>query len=151
MDTTLATRIGITRAMYTALNIIDVAETNNFNLEHSAKVYFAIGEKFNILWFRDYIANDTRASYWDSLARLTLRDELDLLQKDLTTLIVKFSQAKLSADATIETWMDNHKSIINRWHEILGRVHASSNIDYVMFFIALRELSDLLKKTLIDS
>ena len=97
-----------------------------------------------MLWFRDRIATDTREAYWDTLARLTLRDELDVLQKNLTIVIMQYDKKETDMKKSIEQWMANHQHTIKRWENILSMLYASTSIDDVMFFIALRELTDLI-------
>jgi glutamate dehydrogenase len=130
--------------MYTALNVIKIATTQGFELQKTAKLYFGVGEQFNLLWFRDRMAMDNREGYWDTLARLSLRDELDTLQTRITIAIMKHNKNEQDTDKLINSWLiDNHRAF-ERWEKILNMLHSSTNIDYVMFFIALRELSDLI-------
>ncbi len=93
-----AKKIATTRALYTALNVIEVATQNNFDQIRTAKVYFAIGSKFSLVWFRDQIANDSSEGHWNSMARLALRDELDNLQRRLTIVILNDNQKGLNAE-----------------------------------------------------
>lgn len=139
-----ARRIAATRALYTSLNIIQVAAQRNLNLEETAKMYFAVGEKFNLLWFRDKIANDQREGYWETLARLTLRDELDSLQKQVTYLVLEKMPKGMDIPLAINQWIDNHPRSVKRWSKILELLYSSSNLDNTMFFIALRELHNLI-------
>jgi glutamate dehydrogenase len=139
-----AMKIATTRAMYTALNVIEVATQNKFNLTRTADVYFEVGSKFSLVWFRDQIGNDSREGHWNNLARLSLRDELDNLQRRLTIAILNNDQKKLNADQLIVYWFEKNKSIQERWEQLLGMLLSSSSIDYTMFFIALRELSNLI-------
>lgn len=140
----IARHIAGARAMYTSLNVIEVATAHHFDLIKTAKLYFSVGEQFNLLWFRDRIATDTREAYWDTLARLTLRDELDILQKNLTIVIMQHDKKEADMRKIIEKWMADHHHTIKRWENILNMLYASTSIDYVMFFIALRELTDLI-------
>ncbi len=142
-----ASRIASIRAMYTALNIIEVATKHHFDLIQTAKLYFAVGEFFNLLWFRDQIANDLREGFWDSLARVTLRDELDILQKQLTISVMKHAKHVGEAHACIQDWVVLHQNAILRWEKMLEVLHSSTSTDYIMFFIALRELSGLIHPT----
>ena len=141
----IAHRVASARAMYTALNIVEVTEEHHFELLKAAEVYFLIGEQFNLLWFRDHLANDNREGYWDTLARLSIRDELDLLQKLLTVVILKHNPKDKDAKNAISTWVADHKRAMLRWESILGMLYNSTNIDYVMFFIALKELYNLIQ------
>jgi glutamate dehydrogenase len=140
----VARKVAGSRAMYTALNVIKIATTQGFELQKTAKLYFGVGEQFNLLWFRDRMAMDNREGYWDTLARLSLRDELDTLQTRITIAIMKHNKNEQDTDKLINSWLiDNHRAF-ERWEKILNMLHSSTNIDYVMFFIALRELSDLI-------
>lgn len=139
-----AERIGVHRAMYTLLNVIEVASKNKFDLIKTAEVYFSVGNHFNLVWFRDQIAHDNRSGYWNAIARLTLRDELDIAQRTLTEIIMKSDKQKKFAKQLVNRWMKQHPVMIERWGKLLEMLHGSAVIDYTMFFIALRELSALI-------
>jgi len=140
----IARRIGTFRAIYTALNVIEVASANKFDLEKTAKVYFASGERMNLLWFRDQIANDSREGHWNTLARLTLRDDLDIAQRALTVAIMNNDKKEESTVLLIEKWIGKNLGFLERWDKLLTLLHSSNNTDYTMFFIAIRELLGLI-------
>jgi len=139
-----ARHIAVYRAMYTALNAIEVAEHNNFDLINATKVYFAVGDKFNLVWFRDQIGTDTREGHWNAMARLTLRDELDVIQRTLTKVIINQDKKQREAIALIDKWIVDNFRVMERWENVLNKLHGSTNVDYTMFFIALRELLGLI-------
>jgi glutamate dehydrogenase len=140
----LARRIGTFRAIYTCLNIIDVATINKFDLIKTAKVYFASGERINLVWFRDQIASDSREGHWNTLARLTLRDELDISQRALTVAIMRNDKKEPSAFKLIEKWTAKNQRTLERWDHILKMLYSSTEVEYAMFFIAIRELIGLI-------
>jgi glutamate dehydrogenase len=148
LSTQMAKQFAISRAMYTALNIIETATTYKLDPMHTAKIYFAIGGRFNLVWFRDQIANDNREGHWNTLARLTLRDELDNLQRELTVAILQRDKKELDATKLIDNWINKYNYLYARWEKILTTVFASPSIDYTIFFISLRELADLVKISL---
>lgn len=139
-----AKKIAATRAMYTVLNVVEVATQNKFDLVRTAEVYFKVGSKFSLVWFRDQIGNDSREGHWNSLARLSLRDELDNLQRRLTIVILKHDQKKLDSEKLIAYWFAKNSFIHQRWDKLMEMLLSSSSIDYTIFFIALRELSTLI-------
>lgn len=147
-----AKRIAISRAMYTALNITEVAAQNKLDLIKTGRIYLYVGWKFNLVWFRDKIAADNREGHWNSLARLALRDELDNLQRQLTVTIMQenHNTNKNGNDALhmIERWQAKHKVATERWEKILHMLYEAQEIDYVQFFISLRELADLIQGSL---
>lgn len=138
-----ALRIAATRALYTTLNIIEVSTKHHLELVKAANVYFNVGGHFNLVWFRDQIANDAREGYWNTLARLSLRDELDLLQKTLTVAVMQSNLKESDTLKLISLWANQHPHIHDRWGKILELLHAHPNIEYSMFFIALREFSGM--------
>ena len=140
-------RIAVSRAMYTSLNVIEVATQHHYDLVHTAKVYFEVGARFNLLWFRDQIAADNREGHWNTLARLTLRDELDVLQKLLTYVIMKDAKKEKDIDIIITRWMKKNPPALERWTNILNLLYSSPSVEYTMFFIAIREFSNWVTAT----
>lgn len=138
-----ARKIAGTKALYTSLNIIQVATENRLPLVKTSEMYFKVGEQFNLLWFRDVIAKNTLEGYWETKARFALRDELDLLQKQLTVNILQ-SAKRLDTEEAIKAWVDGHQREINCWKIILEKLHSSTSLDNSMLFIALRELYSLI-------
>ena len=138
----IAQHIATYRALYTALNVIEVATEHRFDLFKTAYIYFDVGNVFNLVWFRDQLVNDAREGHWNTLARLTIRDELDTLQKQLTVVMIQKNEKESNASKIIHRWVEHHPRIIKRWEDVLQLLLASTNIDYAMFFIVLRELSD---------
>lgn len=143
-----AEHIATYRAIYTCLNIIDVSTRHDFELIKTAEVYFAAGERVNMLWFRDQINQDTREGHWNALARLTLRDELDAAQRALTIAILKSNPSHVSSGHLINTWIENNKASLKRWDQLLALLHSSTTVDYSMFFIAIRELLSLILRSM---
>lgn len=140
----LANRVATFRAIYTALNIIEVATENNYDLMQAAKVYFVCGERMSLVWFRDQIANDSREGHWNVLARLTLRDELDIAQQLLTIAVLNIDKKEKDMHSLFDKWATANQLRLDRWSRILEMLHASNTIEYTMFFIALRELIGLI-------
>lgn len=142
----VAIHIASYRVAYTSLNIIEVATKHHLDLLKTAKLYFLAGERFHLVWFRDYIANDKREGSWNALARLTLRDELDDLQKMLTVEMMKALKKEDDIEKLICAWKEKNAAAFNRWEKMMVSVHESSSLDYSMFFIVLKELGNLLKR-----
>ncbi|KGP62939.1 NAD-glutamate dehydrogenase [Legionella norrlandica] len=140
-----AQKIAMTRALYTALNIIEVATQNKFDLAITAEVYFKVGSQFNLVWFRDQIGNDSREGHWNTMARLSLRNELDNLQRRLAIAILMSNKKERTAEKLITYWLEQNTHIQQRWEKLLEMLIESESIDYTMFFITLREFSSLIR------
>lgn len=142
---TNALRIATFRAIYTSLNIIEVATANNFDLEKTARIYFSAGTRMHLVWFRDEIAKDMKEDYWPALTKLTLRDKLDKLQRVLTVAIITVEEGESDVNGLIEKWVSLNGRIVSRWDELLSMLHRSPTVDYTMFFIAIHEMMALIK------
>lgn len=143
-----AQRVATYRAIYTSLNIIDISTREGFDLVKTAEVYFSSGERVNMLWFRDQINHDTREGHWNVLARLTLRDELDAVQRRLTSAILHNADSSVNSRELVDSWVESNKVAMNRWDEMLTALHSSAHIDYSMFFIAIRELLAIILRSI---
>jgi glutamate dehydrogenase len=144
---TLAKKIATYRAMYLALNIVDIAATHRLDLLKTAKVYFEAGERINLLWFRDQLAADSQDGHWNIMARLSLRDELDACQRNFTVAVMKKDAKKHTATHLIEQWSKRNKALLERWEKLLEMLHSSAHVDYTMFFVVVRELLNLIHES----
>jgi len=140
----IARRIATYRAIYTSLNIIDISAKHKLDLMRTAEVYFACGERMHLVWFRDQIAIDSREGNWSALARLTLRDELDISQRALTVVIIKNDRSEKDTQKLIQKWIDQNPHVLKRWDDLLNMLNTTTQIDYAMLFIAIRELMGLI-------
>ncbi|MBA2657004.1 MAG: NAD-glutamate dehydrogenase [Tatlockia sp.] len=140
IPTEKAYRIATYRTMYSALNIIEISLKNNFELVRTTKMYYVVGERFNLLWFRDQIGHDNREGHWNTLSRLTIRDELDLAQRELTIAILNLDPLEMDANRLVDEWINCNQRIFAHWETLLEQLHSTNNVDYPMIFIAMREL-----------
>jgi len=143
----LGHRVALARSMYTTLNVTEVATRHHFDLERTAAAYFDVGGRFGLVWFRDQIASDNREGTWNNRARIALRDELDSSQRRLCVAVMKQDQKSGTPDQIITNWIKTNESIYNRWASLLETVQGSASLDYILFFVALRELSSLIAES----
>lgn len=138
-----AARVAGSRAMYTALNIVDIATQYKFDLINTAKVFFAVGSRLDLAWFRDQLNSTSLEDYWDSIARASLRDDLDIQQRQLTISILQMHADIVDIDQHLETWISKYKPLLERWEFILSNLRTATNLSFIMFYVAVRELGDL--------
>lgn len=144
LPASLANEIGFMRVAYTTLNIIEGSTVNHLDLDRTAKMYFAVGEHFNLVWFRDRLVEKTQEVSWESLSRLCLRDELDYLQKKITTTLLKDSDPDQAVEEVIVKWKIKHARELTAWENMFKMLHESPSIDNAMYFVSLRKLNEAL-------
>jgi glutamate dehydrogenase len=148
IDKSLAKELALTRPLFSALDIIEVAKELDMTIEKVAEVYFGVGEYLNLSWIRSKVIIHTTENHWESLSREALRDDLDWQQRQLTLGIIRFGENCTNIISSLESWSSAHKALIERWKYMLADLRSTSVLNYTMFFVAIRELLDLTQTTI---
>lgn len=144
----LAHELTVARGLFSATDIIEIANKREMKVSHVAEVYFYIGEFLDLSWIRKQIIMHPTENHWESLSREALRDDLDWQQRYLTDSLLSYDGADMSLQERLTEWGNSHKALVERWHHILSDLKASTGLNYTMFFVAIRELLDLTQTTL---
>jgi glutamate dehydrogenase len=147
----LATRVASLDALFSGLNVIEVATACGETVETVAAVYFALGYKLDLHWLRDQIAKLPAETHWQTLAQGALRDDLYSEQRELTIEVLKGGAEDGTGDGTedkdagtlIDTWMEENRSAVERTNAILSDLKEADTLDIAMISVALREIRNL--------
>ena len=140
----LASCISSITLMFSALDIVEASFINKFSVEKVATIYYAVGRRLQLGWFRELIKNQAVSNYWEALARATFRDDLDLQQRNLTINIMQHHEKMLNEpEQLIDAWFAKHHVLLARWEYFLTELKSSPTLNFTMFAVALRELLDL--------
>jgi glutamate dehydrogenase len=140
----LARRVATLGTMFSALDIVDVADATGQPPEEAAKVYFALGDRLRLHWLRTHVEALPRDNRWRSLARAALRDDLYGQQAELTTEILRATPDDLPAAERIEAWADAYRVSVERVLQVLTDINASGAFDLATLSVALREIRNLI-------
>ncbi len=144
----LAHELTVTRGLFAATDIIELAHTKKVKIAQVAELYFGIGEFLDLSWIRTQVIIHSTENHWESLSREALRDDLDWQQRQLTSGLMSFEPQNKDLLARLESWGNSHINLIERWRFILADLRSSTALNYTMFFVAIRELLDLTQTTL---
>lgn len=144
----LAHELTTTRALFTGMDVLDVANQKNIPIPVVAKIYFGIGEFLDLGWIRTQIIVHSSENHWEALTREALRDDLDWQQKQLTAGIFDSFDVATNDLECIDEWATLHAELIKRWRFILEELRAAPIVTYTMLFVAIKELQDLTQTTL---
>ncbi|WP_028387863.1 NAD-glutamate dehydrogenase [Legionella fairfieldensis] len=147
IPTGLAHELTLTRSLFSAMDIIEAARHLHIDVAKVAEAYFGIDEFLDLSWIRSQIIVHPTENHWESLSREALRDDLDWQQRLLTVGIIRFDEKQKDFIKSFNAWSETHKALIERWHQILSDLRASTTLNYTMFFVAIRELLDLTQVT----
>ncbi|HEV3014222.1 MAG TPA: NAD-glutamate dehydrogenase domain-containing protein, partial [Actinomycetota bacterium] len=139
----LATRVASLDALFSGLNVIEVATACGETVETVAAVYFALGYKLDLHWLRDQIARLPAETHWQTLAQGALRDDLYSEQRELTIEVLKPGTEDKDAETLIDAWLEENASAVERANAILSDLKEAETLDIAMLSVALREIRTL--------
>ena len=144
----LAHELTITRALFSAMDILEVSHKQSVKINKTAEIYFHIGEFLDLTWIRTQVIIHPTDNHWEALSREALRDDLDWQQRQLTAGIISIDKKKKDYMISLQLWSDSHIGLIERWRHVLTNLRSSAALNYTMFFVAIRELLDLTQTTI---
>lgn len=139
----LALDIAGCRALVSAMDIIEAALIQSIPVKDVATVYFSVGGRLQLDWFRERIASHDVNDNWDALARAAYRDDVDRQQRSITESILYYCKQCNDANEGILAWEAEQSELVERWRFMLNDLRASTSEDFTMYAVALRELLDL--------
>ena len=141
----LAARVAGLGAMFSALDIVEVAGATGAPLEEVAAVYHAIGARLQLQWLRDEITALPRDNRWQTLARASLRDELYGLHTALTQEALQAGGPGLGPEARAEEWYDRNRAGTDRALQVLADIRSGGLSSLETLSVALREVRNLIQ------
>ncbi|HEX6023204.1 MAG TPA: NAD-glutamate dehydrogenase [Solirubrobacter sp.] len=133
----LAGRVAAQSALFSALDIVEVAGATEHPIEEVARLHFLLGGRLHLHWLRDRIAALARDTRWAAMARAALRDDLFSLHAELTADVLRFE--------SLEAWLEANRPAVERAQEILGEIRAGGAFDLTTLPVALREVRNLIQ------
>ena len=122
--------------------MIEAADCTGAHPELAAGVFFEIGERLDLQWFRNEIAGLRVENHWQALSRENGLDDLDWQERALTVSILHTMQPGDAIGTAIDRWLAQHAVAARRWNAMLNELHSSESLDLPMCSVALRELLD---------
>jgi len=140
-----AVRFAAIKNQYALLDIIAAANENGFSVKDVAVAYFAVGEYLELSWLREQITSQPVQKQWDAMARSTIRDDLDFQQRILAIAVLKSSGKLTDIKIQFKEWASQHQAFIVRWQQLLTDLKATTNPEFIMYSVVIRELIDLVR------
>jgi glutamate dehydrogenase len=141
---TLASRVACLPALFSAFDLVTVADEVGEDVGSAAETHFALGERLHLDWLREQIGALPRDSRWQTLARDALRDEFYTRHRELTAEVLRATDASADGTDRTEAWVRRNAARIRRCEHMLADIRASSVPDLAMLSVGLREIRDLL-------
>jgi glutamate dehydrogenase len=136
----LAWRVAVYKELYSALDIVEVARSEQMSVEDVSAVYFSLGEELDLHWMRDQIIALPRGNRWQALARAALRDDLLAQERILTRDVLRQESQKSDAGSRIVAWRTNNDAVVQRCLQVLADLKGGPKADFAMLSVAMREI-----------
>lgn len=143
----LAHELSVIGGLFSAMDIIDIAHKKKLKIAKVAEIYFGIGEYLELGWIRTQVIIHSTENNWESLSREALRDDLDWQQRQLTDGLINYDNKNNDLMTKFDSWAEAHSILIERWRYMLSDLKSATVLNYIMFFVAVRELLDLSQTT----
>jgi glutamate dehydrogenase len=143
----LAARVASLAALFSALDVVEVASDTGRPLDDVAALHFLLGGRLHLHWLRDQIAELPRSNRWEAMARAALRDDLFGLHAELTADVMREGPAEGTVSARLDAWMAANTQPVARCLEILGDIRTAGTYDLTTLPVALREVRNLIQST----
>ncbi|MCL6414620.1 NAD-glutamate dehydrogenase [Aestuariirhabdus sp. Z084] len=130
-----------------SLSITHAADQTGHSLDIVARLFFALGDRLNINWFAQELGNLDTTNQWQSMARESIRDELNWQLRALTVAILKGAEGTVDVEQQLQNWLEANTSLVQRWDAMLTDLRSQGSCELAMFTVANRELVDLVQSS----
>jgi glutamate dehydrogenase len=139
----LARRVSAYNELFAALDIVEVAKSEQMTVEDVSAVYYLLGEELDLHWMRDQIIALPRGNRWQALARAALRDDLQAQERLLTRDVLRRGSLQSDAGSRIAAWMTQNDSAVHRCRQVLADLKGGAKTDFAMLSVAMREIRSM--------
>lgn len=137
----VALQVDAADGLFDALDVAEIAEAAKRPLQDTAAVHVGVGERLGIARLRQQIEQLPADSYWHSLSKLALGDDLADLQRSIA--LEAASHQGGDAHAVLEQWAGGNRQALERAQRLLDELADAGGADLAMLSVALRELRNL--------
>jgi NAD-specific glutamate dehydrogenase len=108
----LTMRVAGLDALYSALDIVEVANEAKRSVEMVAAVYFALGGRLGLSWLHRQVTALASETHWQTLAKGALLDDLSGMQRSLAAAALKLTPQLSETQALIHAWESQNLSAL---------------------------------------
>jgi glutamate dehydrogenase len=139
----LARRMAIYHELFAALDIVEVAKSEQMSVEDVSAVYYLLVEELDLHWMRDQIIALPRENRWQALARAALRDDLQSQERLLTRDVLRQVSHQADAGSRIAAWAERNHTAVQRGRQMLADLKSGPKTDFAMLSVAMREIRSM--------
>ena len=128
-----------------AFDIIEVKIALDADIEHVARLFYAVSDRLQLHWIRDAISQTIVRNHWNHLAILNMRNELHFYQRNLTQLVLQSVENRRNTGKALDLWEQRHQAALERYDSMLNEFSAMRTCDFPTISVAVAEVGRLVK------
>ncbi len=141
----LAERVAYCLYSFSALDIVDVADSAGRDVEGVAALYYALSAHLDFDHLLTLVTNLQRGDRWHALARQALRDDFYRSMWMVTADVLSTTDSQGSATAKIEQWEEQNASRLARARATLAEITDAGVTDLAALSVAAREIRTVIR------
>jgi glutamate dehydrogenase len=141
----LATRVAALPIMFSALDIVTVADEAELDVERVGAVHFRLGSRLGLHWLRDRIVALPRDNRWRARARAALRDDLYAIHRAITSEVLRSGSPDADPEQLVDAWIHTNPAS-SRALQTIGDIRSGQSYDLTTLPVAVRELRNLISQ-----
>jgi glutamate dehydrogenase len=138
---TIAQTVIHAEGLFAALDIAEIADATQHPLDQVSEVHAGLGHRLGLAKLRQQIDALPTDSYWQSLAKTALGDDLADLQRSIAQDVI--GRGEGGAAQVLAGWEQRNHEMLERARRLLGELGDAKSVDLAMVSVALRELRNL--------
>ena len=143
VPTTTAHAIAQLDAMYSVLDIVEIAQETKREIALTAGVYFGLGGKLDLRWVAQQVAALPTDTHWQGLARTAAREDLANNQRQLVQSFLNHNTSQADAATMVQAWEAEREIGLKSYRDITVDLKAARETDLAMLSVLSRELRAL--------
>ncbi len=140
----LAKRIASLKVLASSGDIMQIAANHELDVKYIGQIYFKLGTAFYFDWLRSSIDKlKNMDQYWQKLSLRTLKEDLYVQQRNLTSKLMKFKK-NTGCEDPIKNWRLENEKHVKHFEEFIKDLKSLDEIDFSMIIVAAKRLERLI-------
>ncbi|GAA3883651.1 NAD-glutamate dehydrogenase [Streptomyces sedi] len=141
----LARRVAGLSAVFSALDIVAVADRTGRELLDVAEVYYHLSDELSISRLQERISELPRLDRWQSMARTAIREDLYAAHQLIAADVLAAGGPEATPEERFAAWADRSAAVLGRARATLHEIQSSDSFDLANLSVAMRTMRTLLR------
>ncbi|MET7901231.1 NAD-glutamate dehydrogenase [Streptomyces sp. NPDC005355] len=141
----LATRVAGFSSTFPTLDIVAIADRTGKDPLAVAEVYYDLADRLRISQLMDRIIELPRADRWQSMARVSIREDLYAAHAALTADVLSVGNGGSTPEQRFKAWEQKNAALLQRARTTLDEIQSSETFDLANLSVAMRTMRTMLR------